>query len=136
MKSCTAGRGSECDIVVDDPSVSRVHVRIEVTEEGYLAVHDSNSANGTFLSRNGNWVRVKTVILGTEDRLKLGEIEVSLDSILAAFGKQSRIQLREGYSVRGKPLVFDQQLHDPAKPKVVLENPRRNPLTGKIEENR
>jgi hypothetical protein len=47
-----------------------------------------------------------------------------------------RVQLREGYSVRGKPLVFDQQFQNQAKPKVVLENPRRNPLTGIIEENR
>lgn len=122
--------------MLDDASVSRVHVRIEVTDDGYLAVNDANSANGTFLNRNGHWVRVKKVILGTEDRLRLGEIEVSLDTILSAFGKHTRVQLREGYSVRGKPLVFDQQFVNPAKPKVVLENPRRNPLTGKIEENR
>jgi hypothetical protein len=42
--------------------------------------------------------------------------------------------LREGYSVRGKPLLIDDILADLPKPKIVLENPRRNPLTGDIEE--
>jgi hypothetical protein len=132
----TAGRGSECDIVLDDDSVSRVHVNIEVTKEGYLAVRDAGSANGTFLNRNGHWIRVKKVILGTQDRLKLGDLEVPLDRLLTAFGTHGRVQLREGYSVRGKPLVFHQQFPDQARPRIVLENPRRNPLTGKIEENR
>ena len=35
--------------------------------------------------------------------------------------------LREGYSVRGKPLLFDDMLADLPKPKIVLENPRRTP---------
>jgi len=136
VKVKTAGRGQECDIVLDHASVSRVHVHIEVTKEGYLAVQDAHSANGTFLNRNGQWIQVKKVILGTQDRLRLGEMEVPLERLLNAFGSQLRVQLREGYSVRGKPLVFDQQFQNQAKPKIVLENPRRNPITGNIEENR
>jgi hypothetical protein len=132
----TAGRGTECDIVLDHASISRVHVQVEVTKEGYLSVQDANSANGTFLNRNGNWIQVRKVILGTEDKLKLGEMEVPLEQILSAFGSKIRVQLREGYSVRGKPLVFDQQFDHETKPKIVLDNPRRNPLTGTIEENR
>jgi hypothetical protein len=132
----TAGRGPECDVVVEHESVSRVHVHIEVTKEGYLSIQDANSANGTFLNRNGHWIRVKKVILGTEDQLRLGEKEVPLEKLLAVFGSHIQVQLREGYSVRGKPLVFDQQFLNQAKPKVVLENPRRNPITGNIEENR
>ena len=52
------------------------------------------------------------------------------------FGNHERVRLREGYSVRGKPLLFDDMLANLPKPKTVLENPRRNPLTGDIEENR
>jgi len=136
MKVRTAGRGHECDIVLEHASVSRVHVHIEVTDEGYLEVKDAGSANGTFLNRNGTWIRVKKVILGTQDRLKLGELEVPMEQLLATYGSHDRVQLREGYSVRGKPLVFDQTFINQQKPKIVLENPRRNPLTGNIEENR
>ena len=76
------GRGPECDVVIDHASVSRVHVQIKVTDEGYLAVQDADSANGTFLNRNGHWIRVKKVILGTQDRLRLGDKEIPLDQLL------------------------------------------------------
>ena len=132
----TIGRASECNLVVDHESVSRLHANIEVTEEGYLAVQDALSSNGTFLHRNGRWIRARKVILGSQDRIRFGDHEVPLGHLIELFGSQSRVRLREGYSVRGKPLLFDDMLADLAKPKIVLENPRRNPLTGDIEENR
>jgi pSer/pThr/pTyr-binding forkhead associated (FHA) protein len=132
----TIGRGMECDLVLKHDSVSRLHAEIEVNKEGFLAVSDSNSSNGTFLNRNGRWIRTRRVILGTQDRIRFGELEVALAELVALFGNHKRVQLREGYSVRGKPLLFDQLLAGLPKPKIVLENPRRNPLTGDIEENR
>jgi pSer/pThr/pTyr-binding forkhead associated (FHA) protein len=131
----TIGRASECNLVVDDESVSRIHANIEVTGEGYLAVQDARSSNGTFLHRNGRWIRTRKVILGSQDRIRFGDHEVPLDRLIELFGNQSRVRLREGYSVRGKPLLFDDMLADLPKPKIVLENPRRNPITGDIEEN-
>ena len=105
-----------------------------VVAEGYLAVMDQQSRNGTCLNRNGRWIRVLKVILGTRDRIRFGEHEVPLDQLVGLFGESARVQLRDGYSVRGKPLVFDDVLADLPKPKIILENPRRNPLTGVIEE--
>ena len=131
----TIGRASECNLVVEHESVSRVHASIEVTGEGYLAVQDTRSSNGTFLHRNGRWIRTRKVILGSQDRIRFGDHEVPLDRLIELFGNQSRVRLREGYSVRGKPLLFDDMLADLPKPKIVLENPRRNPITGDIEEN-
>ena len=136
MKTKTIGRGNECDIVLDHASVSRNHASIHVTEEGYLAVHDSNSGNGTFLHRNGRWIRIRKVGLGTQDRIRFGEKEVPLDRLIEAFGDQVRVRLRDGWSVRGKPLLFDQTFAGLPRQKTILENPRRNPITGKIEENR
>jgi pSer/pThr/pTyr-binding forkhead associated (FHA) protein len=136
MKTKTLGRDADCDIVLDHESVSRIHAQIRLTDEGYLAVQDANSGNGTFLNRNKQWIRIKKVVLGTEDRIRFGEEEIPLQKLVEAFGGHQRVRLREGYSVRGKPLVFDQHLLDLPKPRIVLENPRRNPITGKIEENR
>jgi len=130
----TIGRSSECDLVLEHDSVSRLHADIEVTREGYLAVQDAHSSNGTFLHRNGRWVRARKVILGNQDRIRFGDQEVALDRLVSLFGSHSRVRLREGYSVRGKPLLFDHLPMDLPKPKIVLENPRRNPLTGNIEE--
>ncbi len=135
MKTKTIGRGSECDITLDHASVSRMHASIHVSEEGFLSVQDSNSANGTFLHRNGHWIRIRKVGLGTQDRIRFGEKEVPLDLLIEAFGSKMRVRLREGWSVRGKPLVFDQTFAGIPRQKAVLKNPRRNPVTGKIEEN-
>jgi pSer/pThr/pTyr-binding forkhead associated (FHA) protein len=132
----TMGRAADCDLVLEHHSVSRLHANIEVTGEGYLAVTDAHSSNGTFLHRNGRWIRSLKVILGTQDRLRFGDHEVELDQLIGLFGTKSRVKLREGYSVRGKPLLFDHLPDDLPKPKIVLDNPRRNPLTGDIEENR
>ena len=136
MKTKTIGRGDECDIVLDHVSVSRKHASIHVTEEGFLAVQDNNSSNGTFLHRNGRWIRIRKVGLGTQDRIRFGEKEVALDRLIEAFGNQVRVRLREGWSVRGKPLVFDQAFTGLPRQKTVLAHPRRNPVTGKIEEGR
>jgi len=133
---CTIGRAADCDIVLDHPSVSRLHACVEATPEGYLSVRDSDSANGTWLHRNGRWIRARRIVLGSLDRVRFGEQEVALERLVAAFGGGERIRLREGYTVRGKPLVFADPAIERARPRIVLENPRRNPLTGDIEENR
>lgn len=131
----TIGRASECNLVLNHESVSRLHANIEVTKEGFLSVQDAHSSNGTFLHRNGRWIRTRKVTLGTQDRIRFGDHEVPLDSLVGLFGQRAQVRLREGYSVRGKPLLFEDILKDLPKPKIVLENPRRNPLTGNIEEN-
>jgi pSer/pThr/pTyr-binding forkhead associated (FHA) protein len=133
-ESRTIGRDPGCNVVLQHGSVSRIHATAWLTPEGYLAVQDADSSNGTFLHRNGRWIRVRKVILGTQDRIRFGEQELELERLVGFFGRDSRVRLREGYSVRGKPLVFDDRPDEPRKPRVILENPRRNPLTGDIED--
>mgnify|MGYP001812437624 FL=1 len=132
----TIGRAADCDVVLEHGSVSRRHATVQPTADGYLAVIDSDSSNGTVLHRNGRWIRIRKVILGTGDRIRFGEVELPLEQLIALFDHHDRVRLREGYSVRGKPLVFEEWQGDLPRPRVVLENPRRNPLTGDIEENR
>jgi len=47
----TVGRALECDLRIDDASVSRRHVRIHV--HAGLDLEDLGSSNGTFLSLRG-----------------------------------------------------------------------------------
>ncbi len=47
-QSITLGRGSEADIQVDDPSVSRMHVQLELLDDG-ARVTDLESRHGTFV---------------------------------------------------------------------------------------
>ena len=134
--SISIGRAEGCDLHLDHASVSRLHATVKVTQEGYLAIQDNDSSNGSWLHRNGRWIRVRRVVLGTSDRVRLGELEVPLDRLVEQFGQHPRVRLREGYSARGRPLLFDEWQGEPARPRVVLENPRRNPVTGDIEEYR
>jgi len=62
------GRGEDCDIRIQDHSVSRRHVRIETTPEGYF-VCDLRSTNGTFV--NDNQID-STCLLQDGDYLRVG----------------------------------------------------------------
>ena len=41
-------RGSGCDIVIDDPGISRKHLEIDLTPNGVIA-RDLGSTNGTYV---------------------------------------------------------------------------------------
>lgn len=71
---CVIGRQSSCTIVVNDPSVSRQHARIERSERGYL-LWDAGSANGTFV--NGRRVRDQHPLRHT-DSIGLGKLQTLL----------------------------------------------------------
>lgn len=55
------GRGSEADIIVEDPGVSRRHLEIRVTPQGTIAT-DLGSTNGTYVE--GHQVPAATLVDG------------------------------------------------------------------------
>ena len=55
------GRGSDCDIVIDDPGVSRHHVEIEITPQ-HVVARDMGSTNGTYVE--GHLVPAASLIDG------------------------------------------------------------------------
>ena len=72
--SCIVGAGSQADVIVDDPEVSRRHVELSLVPEGVL-VADLGSRNGTFYL--GQRVERMTLALGS--RLKIGSAELRLE---------------------------------------------------------
>ena len=66
------GRSRECDVVIDDPNVSRRHAEVRPSGGSWI-VRDLGSTNGT--TRNGNAVR-GTVALKPGDRLQVGTADV------------------------------------------------------------
>lgn len=70
-KPLLIGRGEDCDIRIQDNSVSRKHARIQSTPEGYM-VEDQQSTNGTFVNdrqtdsgcllQDGDYLRVGNCI--------------------------------------------------------------------------
>lgn len=72
--SLTAGRSPQCEIHVDDQSVSRRHCTVEARPAGDLAVVDLGSANGTFI--NERVVQTGTARPGDLIRLGSSVLEV------------------------------------------------------------
>lgn len=59
MKRLTFGRGSDCDIVLNDKRVTRHHGHLSVYDDE-VYITDDGSKNGTFV--NGRLIRGKTLI--------------------------------------------------------------------------
>ncbi len=67
------GRTDSCDVIVRDPSVSKLHARIHIRDDGdHYVVTDAGSSNGTFIDNSrvspGDQVRLPdagTLILGS-----------------------------------------------------------------------
>ena len=74
-RAVVVGRSSGCDIVVDDPNVSRRHAEIRRTDGAYWIV-DLGSTNG--LTVNGK--RVERARLTPEDHILIGTTEVRFES--------------------------------------------------------
>src|SRR5439155_16399860 len=66
------GRSPSASVVINDTSLSRLHLRLTMTPAGRLDVEDLHSTNGTFV----NDVPTERATLKTGDRLRLGEVEL------------------------------------------------------------
>jgi hypothetical protein len=62
------GRSAVADVRLDDPTVSRRHALVVLTEEGELRALDDRSLNGLFV----NGARVEWAPLGDGDELEIG----------------------------------------------------------------
>ena len=67
------GRHPDSDIMLDDITVSRRHVAIEHTAEGYV-VRDEGSLNGTYINQE----RVDRAVLRHGDELQIGKFRLVL----------------------------------------------------------
>ena len=70
----TLGRGTEVDIQIHDPGISRKHLSITVNEK--VVVTDLNSTNGTFLGNE----RVQEIIVEDTISFRVGVTEIKIVS--------------------------------------------------------
>ncbi len=136
MNVRTIGREAICDLVLETTKASRKHATLELTDGGSLWLNDSGSRNGTYMQRNDKWIRVQRVSLCIGDRIRFADAEVPLQELTAVFGRRVNIRLgakhyylRQGNKGNSVTTSWDQ-------PGPALQKPKRNPLTGKIEEDR
>jgi len=135
MNVRTCGRETSCDLVLESRTVSRLHARIELADDGFVCVQDADSRNGLFVNRNDTWIRARKVTLCIGDRIRFGDCEVPLEKLTAVFGHGSHARLE----ARHLPLIHGNTgarlFADLSDPGSRLQKPRRNPATGRIEED-
>jgi FHA domain/zinc-ribbon domain len=68
----TIGRSPDCDIFLDDVTVSRKHAVLLHQDDGYV-IEDQGSLNGTFLNRR----RIESARLEHGDELQIGKYRLS-----------------------------------------------------------
>jgi pSer/pThr/pTyr-binding forkhead associated (FHA) protein len=64
------GRGEECDVAINHPSVSRVHAEIQPLGDGRYEIVDRESANGVRV----NGVELPRTLLDARDAIELGDV--------------------------------------------------------------
>jgi predicted RNA-binding Zn-ribbon protein involved in translation (DUF1610 family) len=71
-KRITVGRSPDCDIFLDDVTVSRRHALLKQADGGFL-IEDQGSLNGTFLNRR----RIESAALEDGDEVQIGKYKLT-----------------------------------------------------------
>jgi pSer/pThr/pTyr-binding forkhead associated (FHA) protein len=64
------GRDETCDIIINDPLISKKHCKITLTDEGHYHIEDMDSTNSTYL--NGKLLK-KPDHISYGDRIIIGD---------------------------------------------------------------
>ncbi len=78
------GRHPDCDIVVNDPTVSRYHAEMVQGTDGRFYLTDRASASGTWRreGESASWVRIRQSFVGQDEPIMLGRFATNADALL------------------------------------------------------
>lgn len=83
MGSLVIGRDGSCDVVLDDSSVSRWHLKLDADEKGAYRLTDLGSTNGTYVFKDREPVGVVEALVTLADRIKIGKCDFSVRELFA-----------------------------------------------------
>lgn len=83
IRCYTVGRDPSAAIVLQHETVSRRHAELIPVSGGQVFVTDCASTGGTFVDEGGRWQRVSQGFVSAGARLRFGDVEVGVQSLLA-----------------------------------------------------
>lgn len=84
---CTVGRGEDCDIRINDASVSRQHCRLTTNAYGAVSVQDLGSTNGIYVRDQ----RVRQAALTVGEVFQIGGVDVRIEVVDQPIEEQKRV---------------------------------------------
>lgn len=105
----TIGRNPDCDIFLDDPTVSRFHATIEKNGEDQFELIDLNSTNGTYFKGK----KIVTAQLNKTDKFLIGKFVVSVNGLVERLDERTAVRIENGTKVYSNgnvglhPITFD-----------------------------
>ena len=75
------GRDLQCDVVLADASVSRVHAELVLFDDGRLFVRDRGSQNGTVVVRDGARQQLGAQFVEAGDSVLFGDLDLSFETL-------------------------------------------------------
>lgn len=115
------GRGRDNDIRLTDPTVSRRHAELVVTEDGRYYLTDCASTQGTHVVRDQHWTAVRQAFVAEDDQLRFGEHRTVVRELLASVSSSAN-------KMSGKDRGRIGRNKRPSGPVM------RNPQTGEVQE--
>jgi two-component system cell cycle response regulator len=107
------GRDADCDIILDDDSVSRRHAEVIAHAGGVVMLRDLSSTNGTFV----NGLKISEINLGEGDTVRIGA------DLRLRFSLQDRVQAS-----------LQKQLYDAATRDGLMGIYNRRYFTSRLDE--
>jgi len=117
------GRSSDCDILLQDATVSKLHAELVVSKLNRLFISDCNSSGGTYVcNERGKFEKVSQTFIEPNQLLLLGEWQGTATFLLSQIVKQSSEHTGEH---------SDEQELMPSND-LPSGRVRRDPVTGEI----
>ena len=115
------GRGRDNDIRLTDPTVSRRHAELIVTEDGRYYLTDCASTQGTHVARDQHWTAVRQAFVAEDDQVRFGEHRAVVRELLASVSSSAGKRSGKDWGRLGRN-------KRPSGPVM------RNPQTGEVQE--
>src|SRR5262252_6366918 len=117
------GRGSDCDLILDEPEMSRRHATIENSGD-VIFLRDLGSANGTFV----NGVQVRNAVLHPDDQIAFDHNRFLLEAPGLPGRDQALIDERDAPNITQTMRAVRLPDEDDDRPRAAVPGPARNDI--------